>query len=366
VTWNTPVAGQGWSSPSLYGGTLFFTAAVPQGEGDKVDYDLQLLGVSAKTGEVSFQTNLFKQLGASAPRIHSKNSHASPTPLISSGRVYVHFGHMGTACLDLDGKVIWKNNELNYRPVHGNGGSPVLVDDHLIFSCDGAKDPFVIALHRDTGKVVWKFDRQSDAKKKFSFTTPAVIEVEGQKQIVSPGSNVVCGLDPKTGEEIWRVRYEGYSVIPKPVFGDGMIFICTGYDRPTLMAIRMGGKGDVTDTHVEWVEDKAVPHTPCLLLIDSALYMVSDRGIASCLKAKTGEVVWRERVGGAYSSSPIASNGRIYLQSEAGETHVLKVGEEYKVLSTHSLGERTLASYAAGDGAIFLRTADHLYRIEDK
>src|SRR5262249_38284452 len=163
--------------------------------------------------------------------IHGKNSHASPTPLTDGQRLYVHFGHQGTACLDLDGKVLWRNTDLRYRPVHGNGGTPILVDEALVFSCDGGDVQFVVALDQATGKVRWKIDRKTGAFKKFSFGTPLLITVDGKPQIVSPGSGVVCAYDPKTGREIWRVRYDnGYSVVPRPVYGHGLVFVATGYD----------------------------------------------------------------------------------------------------------------------------------------
>src|SRR6185437_5702085 len=236
-----------------------------------------------------------------SPRIHGKNSHASPTPLVRGERLFVHFGHQGTACLDLEGKVLWKNTSLHYAPVHGNGGSPILVDDSLVFSCDGGDKRFIVALNVVNGEVRWKTDRTIEASRKFSFSTPLLIVVDGKKQIISPGSNVVCAFDPATGHEIWRVRYDGYSVIPRPVYGQGLLFICTGYNTPSLLAIRPDGKGDVTDTHVVWKTRKAVPHTPSPLLVGEELYFVSDSGQASCLDARTGQVHWQERLGGNYS-----------------------------------------------------------------
>jgi outer membrane protein assembly factor BamB len=195
---------------------------------------------------------LFQQ-PADAPKPHTKNSHASPTPLVENDRIYVHFGHAGTACLDRTGKTLWKNAEHGYEPVHGNGGSPVLVDGLLIFSCDGADDPYVVALDGMSGQERWRFQRESEAPNKFSFSTPAVIEVGGQKQLITPGSGVVNALDPGTGSEIWRCTYgAGYSVIPKPVYGNGLLYMATGYNAPTVMAIRPDGKGDVTETHVAW------------------------------------------------------------------------------------------------------------------
>jgi outer membrane protein assembly factor BamB len=249
--------------------------------------------------------------------------------------------------------------------VHGNGSSPILVDDALIFNCDGASEPFVVALDKNTGTVLWKTKRETSAKKKFSFSTPLSVNFDGRTEVITPGSGAVCSLDPKTGREIWRVRYgEGYSVIPRPVYGQGLIFVVSGFDRPAVLAIRPGGKGDVTETHVAWTLTKGAPNTPSLLLVGEELYMVSDGGIASCVDARTGRVHWQERLGGNYSASPIQADGRIYFQNEEGTAVVIRAGKEFVRLATNSLGERTLASYAVTDGALFVRTDQHLYRVQ--
>ena len=363
VAWKQPVPGRGWSSPSLAGGRLFLTSAV--GEGGESKRSLRALCLDEPTGKILWDVALFDQDASAAPRIHAKNSHASPTPLVADGRVYVHFGHQGTACLDLNGKVIWKNTELSYSPVHGNGGSPILVGDKLVFSCDGGSNPFIVALDKSTGKVIWKTPRVTAAKKTFSFSTPLLITAAGKQQIISPGSGAVCAFDPQSGKEIWRARYgEGYSVIPRPVLGHGMIFIGTGYDTPIVMAIRVDGTGDVTDTHVAWTLKKGAPNTPSLLLVGAEVYMVSDGGIASCVDAKTGTVHWQERVGGNYSASPIYANGRIYFQNEEGIGVVVKAGQEFQKLSSNDLGERTLASYAVANDAFYIRTEQHLFKVK--
>jgi outer membrane protein assembly factor BamB len=360
VAWKTELPGKGWSSPALHKGRLYLTTAEEVGS----ELSLRALCHDAATGKPLWATEVIL---TPPVKHHSKNSQASPTAIVDGDRVYVHFGHYGTACLDLAGKVVWKQSELKYSPVHGNGGSPILVGNALIFSCDGGSDPFVVALDKASGKVLWKVKRETTAKRNFSFSTPTLITVKGQQQLITPGSGVVCALDPKTGAELWRCRYgEGYSVIPKPVFGHGMIFVSSGYDKPVLHAIRADGKGDVTDTHIAWKLEKGAPHTPSPLLVGNELYVVSDAGIASCLDAKTGQVHWSERVGGNYSASPLLADGKIYLQNETGTGVVLKPGKTFEKLAENALGEKTLASYAVTDGALFIRTEKHLYRIGGK
>ena len=361
VLWRKALPGSGWSSPVVSGKHIYLTAAVPVEESD--DLSLQLLILDADSGELLKQVEIFQQDAETAPDIHGKNSHASPTPLVADDHVYVHFGHQGTACLTAAGDPVWKTQELSYPPVHGNGGSPILFDDLLIFSCDGATDPFVAALDKRTGEVRWKTERNSDASKNFSFSTPLVIEVAGQPQVISPGSNCVVAYAPADGREIWRVNYEGYSVVPRPVYGHGMVFIATGYDSPSVLAIRPDGEGDVSESHVAWTLKRGAPNTPSMLLIGDHLYMVSDRGVASCVDARTGESVWQERLGGNYSSSPLFANGRIYCQSEEGEGVVISADPEFKELARNDLGERTLASYGVIGNDLLIRTADHLYRI---
>lgn len=366
VAWKQAVPGAGWSSPIVWNGRLYLTTAVPMGEDD--DQSLRVLCLDAATGKVLWDREVFRQAGATAARIHAKNSHASPTPLTDGRRLYVHFGHQGTAALDLDGQVLWRQTELSYRPVHGNGGSPILVEDALVFSCDGSNSQFIVALDAATGKVRWKTPRPTEAFKKFAFATPLLITVGGKPQIISQGAGLVGAYDPATGKEIWRVRYgDGYSVVPRPVYGQGLVFVCTGYDEPGLLAIRPDGQGDVTDTHVAWRRVRGgAPLNPSPLLVGEELYLISDLGIATCLEAHTGKVHWQERVGGAYSASPLFADGHIYLQSEAGAAVVIQAGKNFKSLARNNLGERVLASYGAAEGALFIRGEKHLFRVQSR
>ena len=362
VAWKKAIPGLGWSTPAIVQGKIYLTTAVANG----ADYSLRALCLDAASGTIVWNKEVFVQEGRNAPRVHAKNSHASPSPIVREGKVYVHFGHQGTACLDLTGKVLWRNRDLKYTPVHGNGGSPLLDDGKLFFACDGSTDPKVAALDAATGKILWQTPRSWDSTKKFAFCTPVLIEVGGAKQVVLPGAGGVAAYDPKNGSEIWKVEYDGYSVVPCPVFGHGMVFLSTGYDAPSILAIRVDGKGDVTTTHVAWRLKRGAPHNPSPLLVGDELYLVSDQGLASCVDAKTGTVHWQERVPGGYSSSPIFANGHVYFQNETGVVTVVRAGTTFKEVAKNSMKERTLASLAAADGALFLRTEKALYRIEEK
>ncbi|MFG0294484.1 MAG: PQQ-binding-like beta-propeller repeat protein, partial [Maioricimonas sp. JB045] len=300
-------------------------------------------------------------------QIHRKNSHASPTPVVADGFVYVHFGPHGTACLNLAGELQWKNDELSYSPVHGNGGSPALFEDLLVICCDGGDQQYVVGIERETGRIRWKTPRDTDPKKGFSFSTPLIITVDGQAQAICPGSDAVFAYEPRTGKEIWRVRYpDGYSVVPRPVFSQGLVFVCTGYNRPSLLAIDPNGEGDITETNVKWEVDRGVPHNPSILAVGGEVYFVSDGGVASCVDAATGEVHWTERLGGKFSASPVYAEGKVFFQDEAGTCTVVKAGTEFEVLAENQWadeGARTFASFAVLDGTLFLRSETHLYRI---
>jgi outer membrane protein assembly factor BamB len=268
---------------------------------------------------------------------------------------------MGTAALDLSGKVLWKQTSIDYPSVHGNGGSPALVDGLLVFNCDGATDPFVVALDASSGEVKWKTPRNTHAKSQFSFSTPLVIKVEGVEQLISPASGFVGAYEPKSGKEIWRVDYEeGYSVIPRPVFAHGLLFVASGYDRSVIYAV------DPVKKEAAWTQAKGAPNTPSMLVVGDELFVVSDSGIASCFDAKTGEAHWTERLGGGFSASPVSADGKIYFQNEEGVGYVVKAAKTYELLAKNELGERSLASPAVLDNTILIRTAIHLWKIGAK
>jgi outer membrane protein assembly factor BamB len=367
VVWKHEIPGKGWSSPILVDRRLFLTTAVPLEASDSGRQSLRALCVDADRGNIVWNVEVFHQ--PEGVIVHAKNGHASPTPITDGQRLFVHFGTNGTACLTLaDGKILWRNQQLKYAPVHGSGGSPVLAEDLLIVSCDGRDEQFVAAIDKVSGTIRWRTPRNMNPANGFSFGTPLIITIKDRQQVVSQGSDAVVAYDPGTGHEIWKVEYPGgYSVVPRPVFGLNMLFVCTGYDSPTLLAIRPeGASGDVSATHVVWRLKKAVPLNPSPLLVDDALYLISDNGLATCLEATTGKQRWQQRIGGNFSASPVYADGKIYLQSEEGDGIVLKPGSEYHELARNPLRERTLASYAVGDGTLYIRTEKHLARLQNK
>ena len=361
IAWKAEIPGQGWSSPVLSENKLYLTSAVSSGG----PVSLHALCLDAKEGTILWDKEVLRPDPVAVKAMHKKNSPASATPIVTKDKLYVHFGHLGTAALDLSGKILWTQTTLKYSPVHGNGGSPMLLGDQLIFSCDGGAAPFLVALDAATGTVKWKTPRNTPAKRTFSFCTPLVIDVDGVTQVISPGSGFVGGYEPATGHELWRVRYaEGYSVVPRPVFAHGLLFISSGFDSAVLYAIKPeGAKGDATEMNVAWKNRQGAPKTPSMLVVGDELYYVSDEGMATCADARTGETHWTHHFNGGFSSSPIFAEGRIYFQNEGGVGFVVKAEKTFSLLSENDLGERSLASYAATDGALFIRTDKHLCKI---
>jgi outer membrane protein assembly factor BamB len=355
ITWKVPVPGKGWSSPVVFGDQIWLTTATEGGR------SLRAVALELATGKLLHDVELFRY--ERPPPIQPKNSHASPTPVIDGGRVYVHFGTLGTAALTRDGEIVWKMTGLKYEPGHGSGGSPVLWGDLLIISCDGIDRQFVVALDKNTGEIRWQVDRRGA---QMAFSTPLVIEAGGRTQVVSPGAIRAISYDPATGKQLWSIRYGGFSNVPRPVFGHGLVYVSSGFYDPVLYAVRPDGNGDVTDSHIEWSYSKGVPLTPSPLLVGDEIYIVNDNGIAACLDAKTGQEHWRSRLNGTFSASPVFAGGRIYFLDEDGRTTVVKPGTTFEELATNQLDGRTLASIAVIDKMILLRSETHLYRIEEK
>ncbi|MDG1894253.1 MAG: PQQ-binding-like beta-propeller repeat protein [Fuerstiella sp.] len=370
IAWKVDLPGNGWSSPVVAGGRIYVTAAVPVDVDASSRHSLRVLCLSASDGETVWDVEAFQHSADETIEVHNKNSHASPTPILEGDRLYVHFGPHGTACLRTDGSVVWKNSELHYAPQHGNGGSPAVAGDVLVICCDGKDQRYVTGLDKQSGEPIWKTERELSPSRGFSFCTPTIVRVAGASQAICPGSGGVWSYDPQTGKQLWQVAYgEGYSVVPRPVAGHGVVFVCSGFGDQQLFAIDPTGSGDVTDSHVVWKIKKGVPKSPSVLLVENELYMVDDAGIASCLDAVSGEVHWQERLNGKFSASPSLANGLIYFQSETGTTTVVRPGKDYDEVAQNQLGDgevRTFASFAFVDNAILLRSETSLYRIEKR
>jgi len=354
VKWKIAIPGKGWSSPAILGDRIWLTTATEDGK------SLRAVCVDRNTGAITQNVEVFriKSLGPMSP----KNSLASPTPVLEGDRVYLHFGAHGTACITQTGEIVWKTR-LDYdNGQHGPGGSPVLYESLLIVSCDGNEIQYVAALDKLTGKTKWKKMREGYQ----AYTTPLVVKLPGGDQVISPGAFRAIAYEPRSGKEIWQVRYgDGFSNVPRPVYGNGLVFICTGFQEPTLMAVRVDGKGEVGKKQIAWTLKRGAPLTPSPLLIGEELYMITDNGIATCVDATTGKEYWKARVGGNHSASPIYADGRIYFLSEEGESVVIAPGKELKVLAKNELDGEMLASMAVSGGSIFVRSRTHLYRLSD-
>lgn len=361
VVWKTPVPGRGWSSPVIWGNQIWVTTATDAGT------ELSYLVVDRENGHLLHQEVMFQ---VAVPLLKEKfNTFASPTPVLDAERAYLSWGAAGLACVDRTSfETLWVRRDLECNHYRGPGSSPILHEGMVILHYDGFDYQYVIALDALTGETVWRTNRPAnfgtdDGDRKKAYGTPQIIEAGGRTQLISPTSKGVFSYDPSTGEEIWRARFEQFSTASRPLFDGERIYLSTGFGKAEILAIDPTGTGDVTETHIRWREPKTMPSKPAPLLIDGFLYLFNDRGVASCLDAVSGEVIWQERLGGNYSASPVFADGRIYVFSEGGKATVLKPGRRYQQVAVNSLDEGCLASPAISDGSLFVRTRTHLYRI---
>lgn len=362
IAWKIPLAAQGWSSPVIADGKIVLTGSRKDGE----TTILTAFALDVATGKKLWEVDLFKPTAEETAALHGKNSLASSTPVIADGVVYVHFGHMGTAALRLDdGEVIWKK-QVTYKPVHGNGGSPVIVGNLLVVNADAEIDPTIVAFDRKDGGIAWRTPREQKVRSTFSFSTPLVVETNGRTEILSSGSGMIGAYAPEDGRLLWKVTYgEGYSVVPRPVVADGLAYVATGYNVPKLIAIRLGdATGDVTKTHIAWEATRRMPKTPSMIATNGQIIVLDDTGTLSSLDAKSGKPVWNEKLSGNFSSSPILSGDTLYAVTEDGVCYVVKISPDAaKIQFETDLAERTLASPVLLDGALYLRTEKHLWKI---
>ncbi len=386
VVWKTAIPGRGWSSPVMDAKTLWMTTAVetPLTEEEKKQpaggkaamaltkarkVTLRAFGVDREAGKVVADIALFEV--ANPDPIHALNSFASPTPLLENGKLYCHFGTNGTACVDTATQaIVWKNADLRLKHENGPGSTPVLFQDSLIVHCDGSDVQFLAALDKNTGKVAWRTPRsgtlKSDPQLKKAYGTPLILEIEGRKVLLSTGADWLYGYDPATGRELWKLSYGvlGFSVVPRPVAAHGLLYISTSFMQPEVLAVRLGD--GATTPEIAWRAKKGAPQMPSPLVVGDELYLVSDKGVATCMDAKTGEVHWSERLGGNFCSSPLFADGRIYVGNREGDMFVLEPGKTLKIIATNKVDGAVMASPAAVGKSLFVRTDRTLYRIEKR
>ena len=364
IKWKTSIHDRGHSSPVIWDKQVWLTSATPDGR------QLFAFCLGRDDGKVIHDLRVFD---VEKPEFcHPLNSYASPTPVIEPGRVYVHFGTYGTACFDTDtGRRLWERRDLHCNHFRGPGSSPLLYQDLLILTFDGFDVQYLVALDKATGKTVWRTDRstdfgQADGDQRKAFCTPILIEHEGRPLLISPGSYMVMAYEPKTGKELWKVSYRpGFSSTARPLFAQGLIFVFSGFGRSELLALRPGGQGDVTESHVVWKSTKAIPQKPSAVLCDGLLLMVNDSGVASCVEAMSGKSLWQQRLGGQFSASALEAAGRVYFFDQEGTTTVIAADRDYRLLAVNQLDQGCMATPAVSGDALFLRTKTHLYRIEE-
>ncbi len=383
VTWKVAVHGRGWASPVIWGDRVWLATATEDGR------ELSVVGVDRGSGEVVHDLKLFE---VEEPQFaHRFNSYASPTPVVEEGRLYVSFGSPGIACLDTaDGRVIWERRDFVCDHFRGAGSSPILYGDLLIHPFDGSDRQYVAALNKETGETVWMTERTVDFRDlgpdgkpkeggdlRKAFATPHVANFGSGDVLLSSGAMAHYAYEPLTGRELWRVEdRSAHSASARTAVGHGLVYILAGWSAGPLLAVKPGLAGEVLDIAAEpvagqqlelvWKVRRSVARKPSVTLVDDLLFMVDDGGIASCLDAMTGEEVWRERVGGDHSASPMYAAGRLYFCNEEGKTIVVAASRTFEVLAENKLDEGFMASPAASGGALFLRTRTHLYRIEER
>jgi outer membrane protein assembly factor BamB len=377
VAWKTFIPGRGHSSPVVCGDRIWLTAAddapaTPETRAARLrnhpdagpmyvaeDVLFRLLCLDRFSGRIIYDVELFHAVNPDP--VHRLNSFATPTPVVEEGFVYCDFGTFGTACVAAQaGRIVWKA-KLPVEHVLGPASSPVLCGRFLLLVRDGADTQYVAALDKQTGRLVWKTSRPPmDADTPFekkAYSTPLVVESAGQRQAIVPGAQWVCSYDPETGREFWRIRHgKGFSVAPRPVAGHGMVYISTGCNQAELLALRIDGRGDVTDTHIAWRAKEQVPTMSSPLLVGDEVYCVSDRGVVSCWDAHRGTLQWRHRIGGNYLASPIYAEGRLYFFSWEGKTTVLQAGRKYLPLAENELDGNVAATPAVASGSLVIRT----------
>jgi outer membrane protein assembly factor BamB len=362
VKWKTSIHGRAWSSPVVWHDQVWLTTATPDGK------ELSAIKLDRATGKILLDKVVFHI--AKPQFCYDFNSYASSTPVIEEGRIYVHYGSHGSACLDTaSGETIWARQDLPCDHWRGAGSSPILFGKLLIIHFDGYDLQYVVALDKSTGKTVWKRNREidygtADGDAKKAYATPTVIEAGGRPLLISPAAAATIAYDPLTGKQIWKVRHGGMNAAAPPLFGHGLLFLNTGDGGFHEFAMRPEGKGDITDTNVVWKQQQSMPVRCAPLLIGDLLFTINEAGILSCLDCETGDVVWRHRLGGKYSASPVYADGQIYLSSQDGDLPVIEAAREFRLLATNQLDDGCMATPAIAGRSLFIRTKQSVYCLE--
>ena len=385
VAWKSVLPGRGHSSPVHDGDTIWVTTAIetPASEAEKKErlkankglptvtvlskVSLRALRIDPKSGKVVKNVEIF---GKKQPQwVHKLNSYASPTPVIEDGKVYFHFGAYGNACIDAKtGKILWKNDDKALWVMHENGpgSSPLVWDDLMIFHLDGSDKQHVVALYKDSGKIAWKTKRSGELREnpqlQKSYSTPIVETFNGKPVLISCGADWVYGYDPRNGKELWKIKYGhlGFSNVARPITGHGMIYLSTCFMKAEILAFRYEG---LKTPELAWRLDRG-PKMPSPILVGNELYVVNDGGILTCVDALSGDLHWRERLDGEFSSSPTYAGGLLYFSDRNGVTTVIKPGKSLKVVGKNELdGTAHMASFAALGKSFLVRTEEALYRL---
>lgn len=372
IRWKSDLPGKGWSSPVVLDNQIWLTTATEDGK------KMNGVCLDFNTGKILFNVLLFTP--DSIQGKHSINTYATPTPCIEKGFVYLHFGTFGTACVSTtDGKIIWKRTDLNCNHVQGPGSSPIIYKNLLILHLEGVDIQYIVALDKRTGKTVWKTDRPADVYKplapigKKAYITPLIINVKGKDMLISNGSAICQALDPETGKEIWHVFQGTDSTIAMPIYENGLVYFIPGFvDSPSgekyteLIAVNPDGQGDIAKSNVVWRRKIPVLQLLTPLLKNGLIYMVDTQNNLLCLDAKTGEVIYSQKMKNKHYASPVFANGLIYFTSGKGETAILKEGRKLEIVAENKLPGEVFATPAILRDQILLRTDKALYCIQTK
>jgi outer membrane protein assembly factor BamB len=357
IRWKTAIHDKGWSSPVVWGEHVWLTTGTEDGK------ELSVLAVNRKTGKIDHDLKVFTP--KNPPDLRKYNSHASPTPCLVDGKGYFHFGTYGTVCLDLKtAKPIWERTDINVDHWRGPASSPVIHGDLLYLTFDGHDKQYITAINKDTGKDVWTKPRNikystNDGDYKKAFSTPQIITLGKQEQLLSSAADATLAYDPKTGDELWKVYHGGMNEACRPVFAHGLVYLTAGHTR-TLLAVKPG-TGDIA-----WQIKKDAPTRPSPIAVGDELYFTSDEGVAFCVDAKTGKQHWKERLGGPCTASPILVGGNLWFATENGLMELIEAKPTFNRVSTNKLTTGTKASPAAVDDAVYHRSHTHLYAIGKK